>query len=359
MSNIDRQYHRLIRETLSRGTYKDTRSGVVISIFDETLKIDMNEGFPLLTTKKMFFKGIAYELLWFLKGDTNIRFLVDNNVHIWDDDAYRHYKSIVEKSNEIAEENPYFYDDKYIIKPVDKETFIRKVSEQETLRLCDSFGFVGTYKYGDLGPVYGAQWRGPSGHDQLSDVMEMLMENPDDRRMIVDSWNTNEMDEMALPPCHYSFQVYTRRLTVHERLEWLCRNDGTGKFDEWKTTTHDVMDRYGVPVHELSLKWIQRSVDEFLGLPFNIASYGLLLHIMANICNMTVGTLGCSLGDCHIYESHLDAVNELLGNDTEKYSLCKLVFNRKLESINDIYFDDFKIVDYESFPQIKAPLSVG
>ena len=186
----------------------------------------------------------------------------------------------------------------------------------------------------------------------------MLKTNPDDRRMICMAWNANDFDKMALPPCHYGFQVYTRELTPIERLEWLWEHSD-GQYDEWKSPTKQTLDDLGVPERELSLMWSQRSVDSFLGLPFNILSYSILLAMLAQCVNMTCGDVICSLGDAHIYEIHKEAVAEQLTRETNKYDLPKLVLNSNIKYINNFTFDDIKIECYESYPTIKAPLCVG
>ena len=334
MNRVDSQYLDLMRDILDNGVYKQTRAGWVKSVFGRQMRFNMKDGLPILTTKKVFTKGVIIELLWFLKGDTNIKFLVDNNVHIWDDDAYRHYLSIVNGEEKMT-----------------KEEFIEAVKGEV---------LIGEYKCGDLGPVYGAQWRkqGKKQIDQIKNIIEMLKTNPDDRRMICMAWNTNDFDEMALPPCHYGFQVYTRELTPTERLEWLWEHSN-GQYDEWKSPTKQTLDDLGVPERELSLMWSQRSVDSFLGLPFNILSYSILLAMLAQCVNMTCGDVICSLGDAHIYEIHKEAVAEQLTRETNKFNLPKLVLNSNIKDIDEFTFNDIKIEGYESYPTIKAPLCVG
>ena len=399
MNNVDKQYLDLLQDILDNGTYKKTRAGYVKSVFGRMLKFNLKEGFPILTTKKVFTKGIIHELLFFLKGDTNIKYLVDNNVHIWDDDAYRHYLDKVkehnnlvlerdnlkdsetyynyiyehfdEKHTDLLEEIDYFGNSLKEIVPLSKEEFLNCIINEEYISLLRKYNgeysiidgkyfIIDDYRYGDLGLVYGAQWRkqGRKQIDQIKNIIEMLKTNPDDRRMICMAWNANDFDEMALPPCHYGFQVYTRELTPTERLEWLWEHSN-GEYDEWKSPTKSSLDDLGVPTRELSLMWQQRSVDTFLGLGFNITSYSLLLCMLAQCVNMTVGEVTCSLGDCHIYEAHFDAVKEQLTRDPFKYKLPKLVLNKEVNDIDEFTFDDIKIEEYESYPTIKAPLCVG
>ena len=399
MNNVDKQYLDLLQDILDNGTYKKTRAGYVKSVFGRMLKFNLKEGFPILTTKKVFTKGIIHELLWFLKGDTNIKYLVDNNVHIWDDDAYRHYLDKVkehnnlvlerdslkdaetyhnyiyehfdEKHTDLLEEIDYFGNSLKEIVPLSKEEFLNCIINEEYISLLRKYNgeysiidgkyfIIDDYRYGDLGLVYGAQWRkqGRKHIDQIKNIIEMLKTNPDDRRMICMAWNANDFDEMALPPCHYGFQVYTRELTPTERLEWLWEHSN-GEYDEWKSPTKSSLDDLGVPTRELSLMWQQRSVDTFLGLGFNITSYSLLLCMLAQCVNMAIGEVTCSLGDCHIYEAHFDAVIEQLTRNPFKYNLPKLVLNKEVNDIDKFTFNDIKIEEYESYPTIKAPLCVG
>jgi thymidylate synthase len=263
-----RQYLQLLEDILENGVEKDDRTGVgTLSVFGRQLRLNLQEGFPLLTTKKLHIRSIIYELLWFLKGDTNVRYLQENGVTIWD---------------EWADEN------------------------------------------GDLGPIYGAQWRSWKGADgktvdQISWVIEEIKRNPNSRRLLVSAWNVAELDKMKLPPCHYAFQFYVA--------------DG-----------------------KLSCMWQQRSVDTFLGLPFNIASYALLTHMIAQQCDLDVGELIFSGGDVHLYKNHLEQAKLQLTR--EPRPLPKLVIKRKPASIFEYEFEDFEIVDYDPHPHIKAPVAI-
>jgi len=352
MTDLDRQYFNILYKILETGAEKNTRAGKVRSIFGEQIKVDLKEGFPLLTTKKMFYKGIFHELIWFLKGDTNIKYLVDNNVHIWDDDAYRHYCS-------------FFKEDR-----VSKEQFIENVRNNVV---------VGGYKFGDLGPVYGKQWRsfGFKGKDQIQNIIETLKNNPNDRRMICMAYNPDQIEDMALPPCHVMFQFYTRELTRTERMKIFNRRYMSGElpkewyvwYSEYSKNINPIMDVpmpddgsdfdiAKIPKYGLSCMWTQRSCDFPLGVPFNIASYALLTHIIAKIVNMEPDTLIGSFGDCHIYENQIDGVKEQLareGND----KLPTLKIKKDFKDIEDIEFEDFEIENYISDGAIKFPLSVG
>ncbi|MGG3843837.1 thymidylate synthase [Anoxybacillus kestanbolensis] len=263
-----KQYLQLLEDILQNGVYKDDRTGTgTLSVFGRQLRFDLREGFPLLTTKKLHIRSIIHELLWFLNGDTNIRYLKENSVTIWD---------------EWADEN------------------------------------------GDLGPVYGAQWRSWKGADgrtidQISEVIEQIKTNPNSRRLLVSAWNVAELDRMKLPPCHYAFQFYVEN---------------------------------GM----LSCMWQQRSVDTFLGLPFNIASYALLTHMVAQQCNLQPKELIFTGGDVHLYMNHIEQAKLQLTR--EPRPLPKLIIKRKPASIFEYRFEDFEIVDYDPHPHIKADVSI-
>ena len=361
MNQLDKQYQDLLFELIACGVVKETRNGKTVSVFGRQIRHKMKEGFPLLTTKKMYWKGIVTELLWFLRGDTNIKFLVDNDCHIWDGDAYKAYvKKVMEglKNWDVSPPTSAF--------PDHKEVFINRIKTDTEF----------AKKWGDLGPVYGKQWRGweqnivaPWGGlainhiDQIQNLIRDLKTNPDSRRLMVSAWNVGELDSMTLPPCHYGFQVYTRELSYAEKKEYAHTyfNDGT---------LHDLEDfeKFNIPNRAISLMWNQRSVDVPLGLPFNIASYGLLLEIIAKMTNMIPDELIGNLGDCHIYQNQLDGCRQQITR--EPYALPKL-------SINDTYWvtfddaheytldteilsmliEDFQIEAYESHPAIKFPLS--
>ena len=261
---IDERYQELLQTILDYGKLKKDRTGTgTKSIFGYTIRWDMSQGFPLLTTKRMPMKTIATELKWFLKGDTNIKYLVDNNCNIWNGDAYKRYADI--------ECNP----------PHDHSLSQKEFVDK--IKTDDEFAKV----WGELGPIYGKQWRDwdETGEDQIINLINDLKTNPDSRRLIVNAWNVGELDQMALPPCHYGFQIYTKELSFHER--WALYSDkpydgnGLGMIN-----TLDFMDDEEIPTRSISLMWNQRSVDTFLGLPFNIASYALLLKLIAHEVNM-------------------------------------------------------------------------
>ena len=309
MNNLDKKYQQLLSDIIEFGVEKKDRTGTgTISEFGHQIRHKMSEGFPLLTTKKMAWKQIVSELLWFLTGQTNIAFLHKHNNHIWDGDY--------EKSGRTD---------------------------------------------GDLGPIYGKQWRkwdGKNGKiDQIDDLVRNLKENPDSRRLMVSAWNVGELDQMVLPPCHYGFQIWTRELTYSERYKiWFNNNYETGmEYYEGNVPDFDNAYYEPTPTRAISLMWNQRSVDTFLGLPFNIASYGLLLHILANEVNMIPDELIGNLGDTHLYSNHIEQAKEQIGRTS--FDLPKLKTNVKIDGICCATPDDFILEEYQCHPTIKAHLS--
>jgi thymidylate synthase len=335
MNNIEHNYLKLLHDILNNGVEKQDRTGTgTISVFGRQIRHDMSLGFPLLTTKKMPFKTIVTELLWFLRGDTNIKYLVDNNCHIWDGDAFKNFMDTSEGDPDLI---------------WNQEQFINMIKTD------DEFA----KQWGELGPVYGKQWRSWNKYivkpglvslgdgrynenywdidkpiDQIANLINDLKTNPDSRRLMVNAWNVGELNQMVLPPCHYGFQCYVR----------------DGKY--------------------LSLMWNQRSVDTFLGLPFNIASYGLLLTILAKEVNMIPDELIGNLGDVHLYSNHIEQAKEQLNRQpmklpelwcldeyhylTDEELVGPIPFNEKIEQFRP---DFFTMHNYESHPHIKAPLS--
>ncbi len=312
-------YLALARDILANGQDTEDRTGVgTRSVFGRQLRFDLTKGFPLLTTKKIFRKGIVHELLWFLKGDTNIAYLLENDVHIWDEWA-------------------------------DAE--------------------------GNLGPVYGKQWRSwPTFNemsedygnprdaiDQIANVVESLTNNPHGRRHIVSAWNPAEVDDMALPPCHCLFQFYVRRMTRKQRIKaggWAIREAlvGIDKFDD--AVVHPKLDELGVPKFYLDCQLYQRSADLFLGVPFNIASYALLTHMIAQQVNMEAGEFVHTFGDVHIYRNHFEQVNEQLRRwDTMPIHKPPTLALNKATSIFDYRFEDVAFVGYKPLDAIPAPVA--
>jgi len=332
MNKLDVDYQDLLKDILSNGIEKEDRTGTgTISVFGRQISHNMKDGFPLLTTKKMATKSIMTELKWFLKGDTNIKYLVDNGCNIWNGDAYKNYEK-------------YAMANSFGVDILSMDEFIEQIkTDNEFAR-----------KWGELGPIYGAQWRhwlikddSENGGeyvwaDQIAYLVEQLKDNPDSRRLMVNAWNVGNLPEMALPPCHYGFQVYTRELTMEERIEEFERRGYIKNIDSLDLA----------PTRAISLMWNQRSVDTFLGLPFNIASYGMLLELLAKECNMVADRLVGNLGDVHIYKNHLKAVKTQLSRDS--FNLPALT---KLDGDLSSGDFDYTIEYYQSHDRIEAPLS--
>ena len=349
MNKIDKAYTDLLQDILDNGTKKETRNGGTISVFGRQIRHKMSEGFPLLTTKKMSFKTMVTELLWFLRGDTNIKYLVDNNCHIWDGDAYKNYYSSF--SSPVTGRGTL---------PLTQEEFINKIKTD------DEFA----KKWGELGPIYGKQWRSWAKKkmylstdgsyeniydevnqtviDQISILINDLKTNPDSRRLMVNAWNVGELDQMVLPPCHYGFQVYTRELTWDERHELAETKYQIDDVD-------DVLDKEGIPTRAISLMWNQRSVDTGLGLGFNIASYGLLLEMIAKQVNMIPDELIGNLGDVHLYLDHVEPIKEQLNR--KPFELPTLKIHSNVDDIAHYKVSDFELIGYQFNPTIKLPLS--
>lgn len=297
-----KQYLDLLKKIMDEGVDKGDRTGVgTRSVFGAQARFDLADGFPLLTTKKMFLKGIIHELIWFVRGDTNIKYLVDNGVRIWNEWPYQKYL----EANGWAEKYP-----KYTPEWEEKmEEFVDNIKKDAKF----------AKQWGELGPVYGKQWRDFGGVDQLKDVIERIKTKPNDRRMIVSAWNPPEIPQMALPPCHLLFQFYVA--------------DG-----------------------KLSLQMYQRSCDTFLGVPFNIASYSLLLMMIAQVTGLKPGTFVHVYGDLHIYTNHFEQVKEQLSRQPRKLPTMKI--NPAVKNIEDFVFEDFTLEGYDPYPTIKAPIAV-
>jgi thymidylate synthase len=403
MNNLDPQYQDLLKTILEHGVVKKDRTGTgTKSIFGYTVRHNMKDGFPLLTTKKMAWKTMVTELIWFLRGDTNIQFLVQNGCNIWNGDAYKNYVTELSKVHS-----------KYYI-PMEMPAFV------ERIKTDDAFA----KEFGDLGPIYGKQWRKWNGVtkksingtklfstgftqiDQIQNLIYDLKNNPDSRRLMVNAWNVGEIENMVLPPCHYGFQMYTRELTWEEQVQWVLKNTDV-ELENLYIVEEIAKD--STPKRAISLMWNQRSVDTFLGLPFNIASYGLLLEIIAKMVNMVPDQLVGNLGDTHLYLNHIEQAQKQIGHyyslderramvtqemfneiytggdsstlshseidqwgvprvaEREPYALPKLVINSGNENWHLLEVDEiintfdvdltFKLNDYKSHPAIKAPLS--
>jgi thymidylate synthase len=421
MNKLDKDYCNLLQDILDNGVKKQDRTGTgTISVFGRQIRHKMSDGFPLLTTKKMAWKTMVTELLWFLRGDTNIKYLVDNNCHIWDGDCYQAYIKRYNKGEYVGKtkllENS--KKNRTLTEPFTKEEFINKIKTD------DEFA----KKWGELGPIYGKQWRNwdikpnietksyihkgeihftfdinerPS-IDQIQNLIHDLKTNPDSRRLMVNAWNCSELDQMVLPPCHYGFQMYTRELSMSEKELWY-KNNNINPNEPWYPN---------IPTRAISLMWNQRSCDTFLGIPFNIASYGLLLEIIAKEVNMVPDELIGNLGDVHLYLNHIEQAKEQVGRKytheersemlktamgdfyktavdeqvpfggglSEYYDAHKIPYRTRepfelptlkhmktnefykslgedLSLITHLDNSDFELVNYQSHPSIKAPLS--
>ena len=357
-NNVDNQYLDLVNEIIEHGEVKDTRAGKTRSLFGKQLRFNLKEGLPMLTTKKMFSKGVIYELLWFIKGDTNIKYLVDNGVHIWDDDAYRYFLELRERT--------------YGPVNVESETVISKEEFLEGVKQQIKWEDIG-YTWGDLNNVYGYQWTKWGGHNQIEEVIETLKKNPDDRRMIISAWNVEDIPDMALPPCHFCCQFYTKKMTEEERWNYfeahmLEKGNDEGRYNlsvsrgenYLKGSLVAYLDRMNVPSRKLSCMWHQRSVDVLLGLPFNIMSYAVFTHMIAQCVNMDVDELIFDGGDVHVYENQIETyLSTQKLNHPKLYSLPTLALNKDVKNISDFTYDDIKIDGYQSYSKISYPLSVG
>jgi thymidylate synthase len=401
MNSLDKQYQELLKTILEHGAYKKDRTGTgTKSIFGYTIRHNMSEGFPLLTTKKMAWKTMVTELLWFLRGDTNIKYLVDNGCHIWNGDAYKNfYKKSLEiklayESGDLLGSQPHI--DAMFSNPneliiLSEEEFINKIKTD------DEFA----RRFGELGPIYGKQWRNwvydkdmdygtEESVDQIQNLINDLKTNPDSRRLMVSAWNVGEIQDMVLPPCHYAFQVYTRELSLDERRVLVSQEMFNQIYNSGDSSTlsHSEINQWNVPTRSISLSWNQRSVDTFLGLPFNIASYGLLLTMLADEVNMVPDQLIGNLGDTHIYLNHIEQAKEQIGREYTEEEILEhlqqsgmdaLVYEARMEYISKLpkrtrepyplptvhvrdgifcsSVNDIILENYQSHPVIKAPLS--
>jgi thymidylate synthase len=377
MSNsLDSKYQQLLQDILDFGVEKSDRTGTgTKSIFGYTISHKMSHGFPILTTKKVHFKSVATELIWFLRGDTNIKYLVDNNCHIWDGDAYKNYliedvKVLPNMSKEKMTEMGF---------RLTQEEFINKIKTD------DEFA----KKWGELGPIYGKQWRSWEGRiqiepckldstweylkndsyldnqtgirqepiDQIANLISELKTNPDSRRLMVNAWNVGELDEMVLPPCHHSWQMYTRELSEDERYD-LC----AAQKSKMIAISEEDYIKHNIPTRAISLSWNQRSVDSALGLPFNIASYGLLLEMIAREVNMIPEHLIGQLGDCHLYLDHLEGAKEQISREPRELPRLHMSSGHNFRAalagkVDEIDLNDFMLIGYDPHPTIKFPLS--
>jgi thymidylate synthase len=372
MNKLDLDYQNLLRDILENGVEKDTRNGKTLSVFGRQIRHDMKLGFPLLTTKKMAWKTIVTELLWFLNGSTNIKYLVDNNCHIWDGDCYANYLKKRTFTNKDNVREPVTLQNGMTgerSRPFTQEEFINKIKTD------DEFAD----KYGDLGPIYGAGWRRwpkysvsevtfksglysawRSEVDQISKVIDQLKTNPDDRGIMVSAWNVSDLDDMVLRPCHYSFQFYTRELSLETRYNiWFNNNYETGMerfFDPNNLPDFDNPYYTPTPRRAISLMFNMRSCDFPLGIPANIMSYALLLMMIAKQVNMVPEELIGNFGDCHIYKDQIEGVKEQLTREPYPLPSVKLS-DRVVNDLSEYTYQDIILENYQSHPKIYFPLS--
>jgi len=352
-NHTDEEYNRLLRLILKEGRRKKNRTGVdTIGVFGAQAKFDVRmDAFPILTTKRVWFKGIVHELLWFIKGDTNIKYLVDNDVHIWDEWAAKRYFD----AHKV---------DGVCTSTYTQEQFIQKIKEDGNFAM----------KWGDLGEgTYGGMWRafpyavftegvGNVGGtvDQLQKVIDKLKTNPDDRRMIVSAWHPYWIDHCALPPCHCLFHFNTEELTTEERRSIVFK---TVSRDVWESNTgvpwpynDEEMDKLNIPKRRLNLLLYQRSCDSGLGVPYNITSYCLMLCMVAQCVNMVPGVFTHTYGDLHIYVNHVEALKEQLTRTPRV--LPKLWLNPEVKDLFSFKYEDIKLIGYDPHPTIKMPVAV-
>lgn len=340
MNNLDRQYQGLLKDILDNGYQKGDRTGTgSVAVFGRMIVHDMSEGFPLLTSKKMAFKQIITELLWFLRGETNIRSLVLDGNNIWVGDAYKRYV------NEFAKATNGDSPD------LSRAEFIEKIKEDEDF----------ADKWGELGPVYGKQWRAwdcyPKGNgvksqiDQIATALWKLENKPDDRRIMVNAWNVDQIEDAVLPPCHYGFQLDTRELTDDERYD-IC----SSRKNKMSAITEEDYVKYNIPKRAISLKWEQRSVDTPLGLPFNIASYGALLMIFAKFTNMVPEYLIGSLGNTHIYNDQIEPAKVQITRNSHPLPTLEIDV-KDYGDPDQLSYEDFTLKDYKYEDKLKYALS--
>jgi thymidylate synthase len=350
-----KQYQDLLQRIIDEGCEKESgRPNMphVWGIEDGDIKMDLRDGFPLLTTKKMPWKMIVHELLWFLRGETNIKYLIDNGCNIWNGDAYRWYQKI---SKDYNKRSPDWLKEK-VIPTIDE--FIDAVKNQEG---CT----IGDYRYGDLGKVYGYQWRNQNGVDQIFDIITGLQENPYSRYHILDGWNKRDFPEMALPPCHLLYQFIVRPLTMRERIDWWFTNKKPNRdvVDDFDNSTDEEKLKYFkgyVPEFYLNLNMYQRSCDTFLGVPFNIASMSLLLMIVAKACNMIPKQAKWMGGDVHLYLDHIPVAKEQIKRTPK--TLPQMNIKKDIKTLPDILsltIDDFELQNYESDDKLFGELHTG
>lgn len=342
-SHCDVQYLELLRDILENGVDTPTRVGTARSLFDAHLHFDLRKGLPVLTTKKVAVKSVVVELFWFLKGCKNIKYLNDRGVHIWDRDAYAHYLKLAERNG--------------VVEPLGFYEFLNHVEFRDSVKWMD-----GVYTFGDVGPIYGSQWTDfdGCGVDQLKDVVDKLRSDPYNRRLVVTAWNPKRIPEMALPPCHYAMEFYTEPIPLDERIAYYNRNVGGEE-----SPTAETLDYADVPKHYLSMRWIQRSCDMALGVPFNILSYAVMLTVVASTVNMVPKMLAGSLGNAHIYADHIGGVRSMLDRNPYLFGPASIKVPEGLSMpepfggygrLSRLEPNDVRITDYNSYPPVKFDL---
>lgn len=370
MNTVDTVYNQLLNDILRNGNVHHNRTGVdTISVFGRQLRFNLQEGFPLLTCKKVYHKAIVHELLWFLGAvpeeygqleQTNIKYLVDNDVHIWDEWPYRKYCEDVNNFNDKA-----FKAKVFKLKILTQDEFVEKIKTD--------WAFAA--KWGNLGPVYGEQWTnwqthrthkftdiGGQNHEtyetinQIAWVVNRIKTNPDCRRIIVNAWNPEYIETALLPPCHYSFQFKSEVMQNLERQKAFNKYTKSNHLDWTGMGIEQAMEHYNFPTRKLHLLWNQRSCDVGLGIPFNIASYGLLLMMVSHVTNHVASDLIASLGDTHVYVNHISQLKEQMKR--EPYELPELRLNKNIKNIFDFRYDDFEIINYKAHPSIKMQVAV-
>jgi thymidylate synthase len=372
MNNVEQQYLDLVKDILEHGHIKmdRTKTGTK-SVFGRTIRHSFKDGkFPLLTTKKVAFKTMVTELLWFLRGSTNIKYLVDNDCYIWVGDAYKNFqKSYIGKDDDIIlPPDDYINDEGELLT---QEEFINKIKTD------DEFA----KKFGELGPIYGKQWRNWERYDeigqhfssetqkieesdilrrepidQIANAIHLLKTDPDSRRNLVNAYNVGELDQMVLPPCHYSFQFYTRELSESELNILYNKRRGVGEIDTNYSIGTIITKDPSIPRRAISLLWSQRSTDVGLGWSFNVSSYSLLLMMVAKQVNMIPEEVICSLGDCHIYLNHVNGLKEQMTRTPYELPTVK-ISDRQVNDISEYTIEDFTLENYQCHPKIKMPLS--
>ena len=362
INTYDKKYIDLIKDILDNGSKSGDRTGTgTIKVFGRQLRHNMKEGFPLLTTRKMFYKNGIHELLWFLKGDTNIKYLVDNGVNIWVGDCYKFYTTTCSADSSMYDiwiNKNCMYNDNGVHRLYTREEFIQQIKTSAEF----------AKEWGELNAVYGKEWIDWYGINQIEELVDALKNNPDSRRMMVTAWNPVNVKKAKLPPCHYAWQCFTRELTLEERINVAKNNSEFNDVFPANTFLMDYnsdftlckqienyLNSLNIPKRELSLMYQMRSVDEILGLPTDQICYGLLIEMLAQVVNMVPGEMIWSGGDCHIYLNQLENIPKQLDNIPYELPLLKL--NKNVKSIFDFKFEDIEIVNYVSHDKITYPLS--